>query len=86
MAGFNKPGRKPREDGRNPATVANNKYQKTAYDRLSLLVLKGNKEVIKKRAAERGESINGYLNSLIADDIPGYTPPAKSEYIKASQE
>jgi len=81
MAGFNKPGRRAREDGKNARGVASNKYQKENYDRIPLLVLKGNKEKIKARAAERGETVSGYINKLLAADIPGFTTPNKNEYL-----
>lgn len=47
----------------------NNDYNARAYDRINLIVPKGDKETIKARADELGESINGYINKLIADDL-----------------
>lgn len=47
----------------------NNDYNARAYDRINLIVPKGDKEIIKARADELGESINGYINKLIADDL-----------------
>lgn len=61
-----------RKDGRKARTVAQNTYISKRYDRINLLVESGNKEIIKDRAAERGESVNGYINALLAEDIPGY--------------
>lgn len=64
--------REKREDGRKAQTVAQNKYILKAYDRINLTVKKGYKEMIQNRAKERGESVNGYINALIASDIPGF--------------
>ena len=47
----------------------NNDYNARAYDRINLIVPKGDKETIKARADELGESVNGYINKLIADDL-----------------
>ena len=65
-------GRPARTDGRNARTVANNKYNEKAYDRINLTVKKGNKEKIQAAATAAGESVNGYINALLAEDIPGY--------------
>ena len=69
-----KPGRKPRQDGRKPQTVASEKYNSVAYDRINLSIKKGNKELIKERAACLGYSVNGYINNLMYKDIPNYKP------------
>ena len=63
---------KKREDGKNARTVAQNKYIAHRYDRINLLVESGNRDIIKDRAEELGESVNGYINALIAADIPHY--------------
>lgn len=72
MENEKKRGRPPREDGRKPRTVANQKYNDKAYERINLTVAKGNKEVIRARATERGESVNRYINMLIKSDIPDF--------------
>jgi len=41
------------------------KYNAKAYDRLYIVVPKGTKQAI----ADKHESINGYINKLIADDM-----------------
>lgn len=51
------------------ATQAQNRYIVKAYDRISVLVAKGNKDRIAARAAEMGESVNGYITRLIAEDM-----------------
>jgi len=51
------------------STRAHNKYISKAYDRINLTVYKGEKEIIQARAAALGESVNGYINRLIAEDL-----------------
>lgn len=47
----------------------NNQFIAQAYDRINLTVPKGNKERIRLHADQRGESINGYINRLIKEDM-----------------
>mgnify|MGYP002579290337 FL=1 len=42
-----------------------NKYMKNNYDRINLVMPKGKKEVIQVHAAQRGESVNAYINRAI---------------------
>ena len=51
------------------STKAQNKYISKAYDRINLTVPKGQKDFIKKYAELRGESVNGYINRLITEDM-----------------
>lgn len=51
------------------ATNYKNQYAKDNYDRITLTVPKGQKDIIKKRASELNVSINEYINSLIRNDI-----------------
>ena len=44
---------------------ADAKYTLKAYDRLEIKVKKGRKEELKAHAAERGESLNGFVNRAI---------------------
>lgn len=44
---------------------ANNKYVKKAYERIGLMVKKGEKQVITNHAKDRGESLNGFINRAI---------------------
>lgn len=46
-----------------------NKYISKAYDRINLTVPKGQKDIIKEFADSNGESVNGYINRLIAADM-----------------
>ena len=75
-------GRKPREDGRNPRTVANNNTNKKLYDRLSVNVIKGNKELVQDYAKSIGESYNSLINKLLAREIEGFVPTDKNPFTK----
>ena len=48
---------------------ATNKYIAKAYDRINLTVPKGQKDEIQAHAAARGESVNGFINRAIANQI-----------------
>lgn len=59
---------------------ATNKYNAKAYDRLAIRVYKGQAEQIKAYAESHGESLNGYINRLIAQDMgTALTKPTKQE-------
>ena len=51
------------------STKAQNKYIQKAYDRINLTVPKGDKDKIKAYAESKGESVNGYINRLISEDM-----------------
>ena len=42
-----------------------NKYMKSNYDRVNLVMPKGKKDVIHAHAAQQGESVNAYINRAI---------------------
>ena len=42
-----------------------NKYRKSNYDRVNLVMPKGKKDVIQAHAAQQGESVNAYINRAI---------------------
>ena len=44
---------------------AENKYMKSNYDRVNLVMPKGKKDVIQAHAAQQGESVNAYINRAI---------------------
>lgn len=46
-----------------------NDYIARAYDRINLTVPKGRKATIEDAARQRGESVNGYINSLLQTDL-----------------
>lgn len=52
-----------------PQTIAKNKYNAKAYDRIALQVYKGQRDKIKKHAESKGLSLNGYINKLIKEDM-----------------
>lgn len=54
--------------GKTSAAVKN-KYNEKAYDRIALIVKKGQKEIIKAQAEKQGLSINAYITKLIEKDI-----------------
>lgn len=62
-------GRPKREDGRNAHTVAGNKYNAGTYDRLNIMVKKGQREKIKEYAAGKGESLNALINRLLYQEM-----------------
>lgn len=43
------------------------KFNSENYDRIELTVKKGKKEIFKNHAAERGETLNGFINRAIAE-------------------
>ena len=45
------------------------KYMKANYDEIKVRVPKGQKEVIQAFAAERGESVNGFISRVITEAI-----------------
>lgn len=49
----------------------NNLYNQKKYDRINLLVPKGQKQTIASRAAENGESVNAFVNRLIRQALDG---------------
>ena len=53
----------------NARTRASNKYNKKNYDRMTILVPKGEKEKIKNYAAHLGVSLNHYVVRLIKADM-----------------
>ena len=44
---------------------ATNKYNASAYDRLNLVIPKGQKAALEAFAKSKGESVNGLINRLI---------------------
>lgn len=55
--------------GGRTSAASRNKYNAKAYDRVNLVVPKGQKEQIQEYAQEHGMSLNGYINSLIKADM-----------------
>ena len=53
----------------NPTYRAIEKYKKKTYERIELLVHKGEKQKIKEFASKRGKSVNGFITDLIRDEM-----------------
>lgn len=51
------------------ATQSKNEYNARNYERIALVVPKGQKDSIKAHAERRGESINGFVNRAITETI-----------------
>lgn len=51
------------------SAAVKNRWNEKAYDRINLTVPKGEKEIIRAYAEANGESVNGYINRLIAEDM-----------------
>jgi predicted HicB family RNase H-like nuclease len=51
------------------SAAVKNRYNEKAYDRISLTVPKGEKEVVAAHAAKKGESVNGFINRAIRETI-----------------
>ena len=54
--------------GKTSAAVKN-RYAAKAYDRINLIVKKGQKQVIQQHAEKTGESVNGFINRAIEEAI-----------------
>ena len=50
-------------------TRAQNKYISKAYDRINLTVQKGEKETIQAHAGKMGESVNGFIQRAIIEQM-----------------
>lgn len=48
---------------------AKNRYNNKAYDRIGLIVYKGQKETIKSHAESMGESTNSFINRAIDETM-----------------
>lgn len=55
--------------GGRTSAASHNKYNAKAYDRIGLMVPKGQREIIKARAKANGESLNGFINRAIRETI-----------------
>ena len=68
-------------------TKASAKYNAKAYEEIKLRVSKGQKEQIQAYAQEHGESLNGYINRLIAEDMGArLTKPEKDNAITSKKD
>lgn len=46
---------------------ANNRYNEKAYDRINIAIPKGRKVTVEAYAKENGQTVNGYINTLLMD-------------------
>ena len=60
----------------------NDANMKERYDRIQLVVPKGQREVIKDRAAALGVSVNAYILGLVAADLAGGTGGVSAEAVE----
>lgn len=51
------------------AVKYNNEYNAKKYDRITIVVPKGSKEIIQTAAKENGESVNGFVIRLIGQEL-----------------
>ena len=63
------------------STRAQNRYIAKAYDRINLTVPKGKKEVLQAHAETQGESVNGFINRAIDNQITqdGHKGPCEAQ-------
>lgn len=52
----------------------NNERVARKYDRINLVVYKGEKQKIIKEAKENNETVNGFLNRIIAENVDDFIP------------
>lgn len=50
-----------------PTAEVKNRWNSKAYDRIALFVPKGERERLKQIAADHGTSLNGLINTAIAE-------------------
>lgn len=62
------------------SSVVKNRYNSKVYDAVRLMVRKGDKELLQSHAAERGESLNAWINRAIKKQLEdeGATLPETS--------
>jgi len=51
------------------STAVKRRYNEKAYDRINLTVKKGMRETYAALAAERGLSLNGFINQLLEKEL-----------------
>lgn len=51
------------------STASKNKYNAKAYDRINLIVKKGERDELKIHAENQGESLNGFINRAIREAV-----------------
>ena len=51
------------------STTYKNDFTRANYDRISIVIPKGQKQAIEAHAQSKGESVNGLVNSLLRADM-----------------
>lgn len=51
------------------SAAVKNRYNSKTYDRIEIVVKKGNKDIIKQKAASKGMSVSEYITGLIYTDL-----------------
>jgi uncharacterized protein (DUF1778 family) len=51
------------------SSAVKNRYNAKTYDRIELVVKKGEKEIIKAFAEGNGETVNGFINRIIDETM-----------------
>lgn len=51
------------------SAAVKNRYNSKTYDRIEIVVKKGNKDIIKQKAASKGMSVSEYITGLIYSDL-----------------
>lgn len=51
------------------SAAVKNRYNSKTYDRIEIVVKKGDKDIIKQKAASKGMSVNEYISGLIYTDL-----------------
>lgn len=51
------------------SAAVKNRYNAKAYDRIAVVVPKGQKEIIKAHAESKGESLNGFIQRAIEETM-----------------
>ena len=64
---------------------ATNKYIAKAYDRINLTVPKGKKDTIQAHAEAQGESVNGFINRAIDNQISQDRRRVPSEAVESTK-
>lgn len=54
------------------------KYVKNNYDRVNLMLYKGQKDIVKAHAERKGETLNGFINRAIAETMEREGEPLPS--------
>ena len=60
----------------------NNQRIRKKYEQLGIMLYRGEKEKILSHVAKTGETISGYVNRLISEDIQNFIPIDSSKMYK----